>query len=174
MAYTLTGCCLKKILNERIFKNGNIAYINVSVVAHTPKLYTKVCNASGKQFFSIERNILDAIELKNYTCSSIEIGVKILLCRENFFFAFEIFNYFKSIGVDNILIRCVGNFEPGQDVELLPEQINYLKNIFRNNLGMSDDQITADKKEKFNSRAKNSAAVSFNEAFEIMNWFQPA
>jgi len=137
------GVLLKKILNERIFKNGNIAYINVSVVAHTSKLYTKVCNASGKQFFSIERNILDAIELKNYTGSSIEIGVKILLCRENSFFAFEIFNYFKNIGVDNILIRCVGNFEPGQDVELLPEQINYLKDVFRNNLCMNDDQIAA-------------------------------
>lgn len=135
------GVLLKKILNERIFKNGNIAYINVSVVAHTPKLYTKVCNASGKQFFSIERNILNAIELKKSTGSSTETGVKILLCRENFSFTSEIFNYFKSIRADNILIRCVGNFEPGQDVELLPEQINYLKDIFRNNLGMNEDQI---------------------------------
>ena len=136
------GVLLERILNGRIFENGNIAYINVSVVAHTPKLYAKVCKVSGKQFFRIERNILDAIELKNSTGSNIEIGAKILLCRENFSFVFEIFNYFKNIGLDNILIRCVGNFEPGQDVELLPEQINHLKNVFKNNLGMSDDQIT--------------------------------
>lgn len=137
------GVLLEKILNERIFKNGNIAYINVSVVAHTPKLYTEVCKASSRQFFRIERNVLEAIKFKNSTSSSIAIGVKILLCRENFSFAFEMFNYFKSIGVDNILIRCVGNFEPGQDVELLPNQINHLTGVFKNDFGMSDDQVAA-------------------------------
>lgn len=137
------GVLLEKILDERIFKNGNIAYINISVVAHTPDLYTKVCKASNRQFSRIERNILNAIKLKNSTGSSIALGVKILLCRENFSFALEMFNYFKSIGVDNILIRCVGNFEPWQNVELLPDQINHLTSVFKNNFGMSDDQVAA-------------------------------
>ncbi|MEK7149923.1 MAG: radical SAM protein [Patescibacteria group bacterium] len=137
------GVLLEKILNEKIFKSNNIAYINISVIAHNPKLYVKICKASGNQFFRIERNILKMIKLKDCTASSILCGVKILICRENFSSAFEIFNYFKSLGVDNILIRCVGNFESGQDVELSFHQINHLIGVFKNNFGMDQDQITA-------------------------------
>jgi len=64
-------------------------------------------------------------------------------CRENFGFALEIFNYFKGLGLDNILIRCVGNFEPGQDVELSKEQISRLVHAFHYGLRMSNDQIDA-------------------------------
>lgn len=137
------GVLLEKILTKKVFTSGNIAYINVSVVAHVPDLYEKVCQVSKNQFFQVEKSILEMMRLRQATGSKILIGVKILLCRENFKFAFEIFNYFKKLGVDNILIRCVGNFEPGQNVELTTEQIAQLVCIFRYSLRMTDDQINA-------------------------------
>lgn len=137
------GVLLKKILVKEVFSVGNIVYLNVSVVAHTPELYEKVCRVSKSQFFQVEKGILEMLELKRTTGSEIMVGVKILLCRENFKLSLEIFDYFKGLGVDNILIRCVGNFEPGQDVELSREQIKQLSRIFRYGLRMSNDQIDA-------------------------------
>ncbi|MEK7069571.1 MAG: radical SAM protein [Patescibacteria group bacterium] len=133
---------LEKILNDRIFKSNNMAYVNVSVVAHKPELYEKICNSHPKQFYKVEKNIIDMLRLKILTGSNILLGVKILLCRENFSFAKDMFDYFKNIGVENILVRCVGNFEHGQDVELLPEQINYLIRAFKE-IGMNNDQVAA-------------------------------
>jgi len=78
------GVLLGKVLTENIFTSGNIIYINISVVAHNPNLYTKVCRVSGKQFFMIERNILKMLRLKQITDSGLLPGVKILLCRDNF------------------------------------------------------------------------------------------
>lgn len=137
------GVLLEKVLAKEVLIGGNITYLNVSVVAHTPELYEKVCRVSGNQFLQVERGILEMLELRRATGSEIMIGVKILLCRENFESALEIFNYFKGLGVDNILIRCVGNFEPGQDVELSGEQIARLAHVFRYGLRMSNDQIDA-------------------------------
>lgn len=136
------GVLLEKTLIDRIFRSGNVSYINVSVVAHTPQLYRKVCGMSHKQFYKIKNNITDAIKLNVLTDSKTSFGVKILLCRENFYFATEMFNFFKNIGVENIMVRCVGNFEHGQDVELFPEQISYLIAVFKE-IGMSNDQIAA-------------------------------
>ncbi|HRZ30525.1 MAG TPA: radical SAM protein [Candidatus Paceibacterota bacterium] len=137
------GVLLQKVLAKEVLISGNITYFNVSVVAHTPELYEKVCRVSGNQFLQVEKGILEMLELRQTTGSEIMIGVKILLCRENFESALEIFNYFKGLGVDNILIRCVGNFEPGQDVELSGEQISRLAHVFRYGLRMSNDQIDA-------------------------------
>lgn len=137
------GVLLDKILIDEVFTSGNIMYINISVVAHCPELYTKICRVPGEQFFRVESNILRMLQLKQATDSDLTLGVKILLCRENFSHALGIVNYFKGLGVDNILVRCVGNFEPGQDVELLPDQIEHVSLVFKNELRMTNDQIAA-------------------------------
>ncbi|MFH0912628.1 MAG: radical SAM protein [Patescibacteria group bacterium] len=137
------GVLLDRMLIERVFTSGSIMYINVSVVAHCSELYTRICQVPGEQFFRIESNILKALRLKQATDSNLTLGVKILLCRENFSHVLGIVDYFKHLGVDNILVRCVGNFEPGQDVELLPDQIEQLSTIFKNDLEMNNDQIAA-------------------------------
>lgn len=137
------GVLLGKVIDERIFKCGNITYVNVSVVAHRPQLYRKVCRAPEEQFFMIEKNISSFLKMRARCGSELMPGVKILLSRENYSYAYEIFDYFSRLGVDNILVRCVGNFEPGQDVELLPGQIERVSSIFKERLNMKDDQIIA-------------------------------
>jgi radical SAM protein with 4Fe4S-binding SPASM domain len=137
------GVVLKKILLREVFAGKNVSYINVSVVAHNPSLYSLVCGVSESQFFAVERNIVDMLCLAREVNSGILPGVKILLCRENYSFAFNIFDYLRQLGVENILIRCVGNFEPKQNIELFPEQVNNLIPIFRNKIGMNEDQIMA-------------------------------
>lgn len=51
--------------------------------------------------------------------------------------------YFIDLGLSNLLVRCVGNFEPGQDVELDNEQIAKVSRVFKMSFGMNRDQIDA-------------------------------
>jgi len=48
----------------------------------------------------LEKNIIDSNKLLKLTESKIMFGVKILLCRENIYFAPDMVYYFKRLGVD--------------------------------------------------------------------------
>ncbi len=137
------GVLLDKILNTDILSSGNIQYINVSVVSANSSNYEDVCDTSPSQFDVVENNLKLALELKKKYSNFPTFGVKILVCRENYLNIVEIVRYFESLGIANILIRCVGNFEPGQDVELTETQYEYVSRAFKDQLKMSDDQINA-------------------------------
>ena len=46
-----------------------------------------------EQFYKVENNIIEAIKIKSLVKSDALVGVKILLCRENFEFFDDIFSY---------------------------------------------------------------------------------
>jgi len=137
------GVLLMKILTERVVNAGNIKYINVSVVAHTPTLYQKVARRGSSQFFAIECNLKKAITLSRQNGSFPTLGVKVLLNRDNFRYVSEIKGYFESLGIENVLLRCVSNFEPNQDVELSPAENKELSDILSTNLNLPDEQVRA-------------------------------
>lgn len=137
------GVLLGKILREDILRTGNIQYVNVSGVAHRPELYEEVCGVNGDQFLEVEKWLKRAVELQQNFANFPTFGVKILVCRRNYKFVKEMKDYFLQLGVGNILIRCVGNFEPDQDVELTEEQYAELVLVFKKDFGMSQDQIEA-------------------------------
>ena len=88
-----TNCVLlDEDVAEKILASGNLAYVNISVVAHTSKLYKKICGYR-EQFYKVENNIIEAIKIKSLVKSDALVGVKILLCRENFEFFDDIFSY---------------------------------------------------------------------------------
>ncbi len=58
-------------------------------------------------------------------------------------YANEIKEYFESLGVENILLRCVGNFENGQDIELSPSQNETLIQILKTKMHLPKEQIQA-------------------------------
>lgn len=136
------GVNLRRALTQKILNSKNISYINISVVAHNPKLYSQITNAPRSQFYLIEDNIKHAVNLKNNFVHSPHLGVKILLCRENYRFIKEMKKYFDELKVDEILIRCVGNFEPGQDAELSKKQTDELKKILYS-MKLSEDKINS-------------------------------
>lgn len=137
------GVLVNNLLKDKIIEANNINYINISVVAHNSNLYKIVTGGSEKQFQEIEKNIINAVKLKEKYDVYPNFGVKILLCRDNYKYVKEMYDYFLNLGVTNILLRCVGNFEENQDVELLPEQINELKDILVEELNLESAQIDA-------------------------------
>lgn len=114
------GMFLDKYCSDQIISTGNIAYINVSVFAHNRSLYNDISEGGETQFSIITDNILKWANLNKTNSPS--FGVKILICRENYKHIAEIVDFYKRLQVDNILLRCVGNFEEGQDVELNGKQ----------------------------------------------------
>jgi radical SAM protein with 4Fe4S-binding SPASM domain len=137
------GALLGRILREDILKAGSIEYINVSVVAHRPELYEKVCSVDRNQFLEVEKWLKRAMELQHCFATFPTFGVKILVCRRNYKYLKEMKDYFLGLGIGNVLIRCVGNFEPGQDVELSEAQYAEITPILKRDLGMNQDQIEA-------------------------------
>lgn len=137
------GIYLSKLISDSIFTKGNIKYINISAVAHTHALYHEITGANGNQLFEIENNIIKALQLKGLTSSGVSIGVKHLICRNNYMYTSDAYNYYSSLDVDSILLRCVGNFEPGQDVELSQSQNQELLTILSNKLHLPEEQIQA-------------------------------
>lgn len=137
------GVLLQKLFTKPIMDSGNIRYINVSAVAHRPDLYQQVTGSPHEQFFKIEQGLKRAVELQKSRNAFAEFGVKIILCRSNYRHVKGMVDYFRGLGIKNVLLRCVGNFEQDQDVELREEQYQELATIFRGELGMSEDQISA-------------------------------
>jgi radical SAM protein with 4Fe4S-binding SPASM domain len=131
------GVNLDYIFDREILEKRNINYINVSVVANNAELYKKVTGGSEEQFNKIKENLIKGINKKSFPT----LGVKILLCRENYMFVKDIYDYFKGIGISNVLLRCVGNFEKNQDIELNQYQVNKLKDILNNSLNLDISQI---------------------------------
>jgi len=137
------GVLLQRLFTKPIVDASNIKYINVSAVAHRPDLYQQVTGSPHEQFFEIEQGLRKAVELQSGHDNFPEFGVKIILCRSNYRHVKGMVDYFRGLGIKNVLLRCVGNFEPDQDVELRAEQYDELGAIFREDLGMSEDQISA-------------------------------
>jgi len=143
LGFHTNGVFLDKLLLPQITKSGKISYINISTVAHKAELYSRITRAGEKQFYKIEENLKAAVQAYSDSSSSGELGVKIIICRENYSYVAHMVEYFKKLGLENILIRCVGNFEPEQDVELLPSQYDSFSSILKNDLKMTDSQIQA-------------------------------
>ncbi len=137
------GVYLDNLFDNEIIKADNISYINVSVNAHNPILYKEITDGSRKQFLKIEKNFKKGIKLKQKYDNFPTFSVKIIICRENYKYVKEIREYFMKLDIPNILLRCAGNFEPNQDVELLRNQIKELKKILIAELKLGTEQIEA-------------------------------
>jgi radical SAM protein with 4Fe4S-binding SPASM domain len=137
------GINLNKLLSDSVIESKNISYINLSCVAHNPDIYKKITSQGSSQFYLIENNIKLANNLKEKYKHFPVLGVKILICKENFKIINEVYNYFKSLNVENILLRCVGNFEEDQDVQLSSSQNEELSNILINYLHIEKEKINA-------------------------------
>ena len=133
------GYFLDNFITKDIVEIGNLSYVNVSVFSHNAELYKKIANSDKQQFYRIENNIKKCISFSGINKPA--FGVKILICRENYKVIDEIVNYYKDLGVDNVLLRCVGNFEPDQDVELSTSQIVETNNILKTKLRLNEEQI---------------------------------
>ena len=135
------GVLLDRILTSDILYSQSIDYINVSVIAHTPSLYSKVCGADEEQFKHVENNLKLALKYQKQFDTFPTFGVKVLLSRSNYKYVSELYSYFYNLGITNILLRCVGNFEENQDVELYDNQKAELINILKGSLHLTDKQI---------------------------------
>lgn len=135
------GINLNKFLSKEIIESNNIAYINVSCSAHNENLYKTITGKSFNQFRTIEHNIRNIQALRKNMKNFPTFGIKILICRENYKFIYEIYQYFLSLGVENILLRCVGNFELNQDVQLNPFQLIELNKLLTDNFRLDTEQI---------------------------------
>lgn len=137
------GVLLDTLLVDEIIESRNIQYINVSVVAHNEALYKIITEGDKNQFCVVERNIKQALQIASEVPDFPTFGVKILINRENYRYVAEIKEYFESLGVRNVLLRCVGNFEPGQDVELTDQQYEELIQTLNEGLHLPKEQIQA-------------------------------
>ena len=137
------GINLNKFILQDTIESNNIAYINMSCFAHTSNLYQTITGKSYNQFKIIENNIKIIQALKKNMNNFPTFGIKILICRENYKYINEIYQYFLSLGVDNLLLRCVGNFELNQDVQLNSQQLIELNKLLTDNLKLEKEQINA-------------------------------
>lgn len=136
------GVYLDKIMTKEILNTDNIQYINISVVAHNEKLYEKVTKGNVEQFKALIDNIKNVIDMENKYEKFPTFGVKILISRSNYKYIKDIYDFYKKeLNVSNVLLRCVGNFEPNQDVELLDFQKKELMTILLEELGLPFSQV---------------------------------
>ena len=137
------GVNLNKFLNPLIIKK--FSWISISIIAHNKSLYNKVggLSVNDNQFNILHKNLrqcsnlIKILQKKNKRFPY--LSAKIMICRENYRSAGEIYNYIKKLGFKDIALRCVNNFEieksyrgrmlKPQDVELSSEQKKELGRI---------------------------------------------
>lgn len=125
------GAAISKTKLLDLSSSPCLRYINLSFVAHTHELYTKITGSSAEQFNSVEKFLSKYPKILRKTGSSQEFSVKVLICRENHEYVREMVAYLKKASIINILLRCVANFEKEQNVELDQKQKTKLRAILR-------------------------------------------
>ncbi|MDQ0173381.1 radical SAM protein [Paenibacillus tundrae] len=129
---------LQKIINPDILRKMH--FIAISVYAHTPELYKEVVKVNA--FKAQTKNIKKLIQMKkDYNLKYPELNFKILINRVNYKYLPEIYHFYKELGVEYIFMRCVNNFEEGQDVELSELQKEELESLVRKKMDIGEEYV---------------------------------
>ncbi|MFA6336418.1 MAG: radical SAM protein [Candidatus Paceibacterota bacterium] len=175
--FNTNGVKLDKFQHPRLLRK--ITWISLSIIAHNKKLYNKVAGLSKKnnQFDVLYKNLKEYLkltdDLENKEGRAPYLSAKILICKENYFFAGKIYNFIKTFGFKDIALRCVNNFElregyrgrtlTPQDVELSFSQREKLKQILSQQTDLSENEIkNIVEKKKINEKTLDSPAFCWN------------
>lgn len=153
--FNTNGVNLDKFLYPRLL--DKISWISISIIGHNRKLYNLIGGLpkDNLQFYTLQKNLKGYLKLakkaKENKVKFPYISAKILICRENYRFAAEIYNYLKKLGLDDIALRCVNNFEVGktyrgralkpQNIELTYYEKNKLKEILTSETNLKQEVI---------------------------------
>ncbi|WP_165843825.1 radical SAM protein [Planococcus halotolerans] len=133
------GVMLNTLISPEIISKFH--FISISVYGHNEEVFKDVVKVNT---FKLQtKNFKNIMKLKkDYNLKYPEIQAKILITRENYKYLAEIYNFYKNeIKPDHISMRCVNNFEEGQDVELLPSQKEELKEIVKQKLDINEAYV---------------------------------
>ncbi|WHX50781.1 radical SAM/SPASM domain-containing protein [Paenibacillus woosongensis] len=129
---------LQKMLKPNILRK--LHFVAISVYAHTPELYKDVVKVNA--FKAQTDNIRRIIQMKkDLNLKYPELNFKILINRANYKYLPEIYKFYKEMGVEYIFMRCVNNFEEGQDVELSDLQKEELESLVRRKMDIGEEYV---------------------------------
>lgn len=153
--FNTNGVNLDKFTYGRLLEKTK--WISLSLIGNNKDVYNSVAGLShsNNQFDVLNDNLKKYIEIadglnkkgKNYPY----ISAKILICRENYLYTGQIYNYAKYLGFRDISLRCVNNFEIEeeyrkrkiipQDIELTNEEKEQVKRILNKETDLSEEII---------------------------------
>ncbi|RPE06718.1 radical SAM protein [Paenibacillus polymyxa] len=132
------GIMLSGMLKPNILRK--LHFIAISVYAHTPELFQKVVLTNA---FKVQtRNIQKLITMKEELGLEYpEVSAKLLINRVNYKYLPEIYEFYKNLNTKYIFMRCVNNFEEGQDVELSSDQKFELEQLVRRKMNINEEYV---------------------------------
>ncbi|MCR4284387.1 MAG: SPASM domain-containing protein [Parcubacteria group bacterium] len=153
--FNTNGVNLDKFTHEKLLEKTK--WVSLSLIGHNKDTYNSTAglDSSSGQFDVLNDNLKKYIEiaddLNREGKSHPYISAKILICRENYLYSGEIYNYAKYLGFKDISLRCVNNFEIEeeyrkrkiipQDIELTKKEKEQIKSILTKETDLSEEII---------------------------------